>query len=296
MLSGLPRDRFPQSEIDRLLRARVLIEERKLDMWGVCPHCDCDLDARPIRQVGDELRACCPYNHKEDVILTPEDLEVFSVDPERLAAHIGASGGLVGEVVQIADGVWSIGVAPSGVAVILCSALESLKVPGTILAIRAVAAGHSVAIVGCDPDPETILRVREAGFVFLDLTEVFRTGGDGRDQLSIDIAQGSPDAVRLVIHRATQSAVLDGRRLDLPVQPFALLQLLAEQVFERDPVVATQTVEMELRRAPREIVRDLRRALVACGLDEATAESLVRSARGRGYRLGLEPSEVVIEP
>ena len=45
-----------------------------------------------------------------------------------------------------------------------------------------------------------------------------------------------------------------------------------------------------------EIARDLRNALVSSGMPEAQAKSLVATVRARGYRLGLAPAEVVIEP
>ena len=45
-----------------------------------------------------------------------------------------------------------------------------------------------------------------------------------------------------------------------------------------------------------EIARDLRNALISSGMPEAQAKSLVATVRERGYRLGLAPAEVVIEP
>lgn len=54
-VSGRALGRFPERSVERLLRARVLIETRKADTWSVCQQCDCGLDARPIRRVGDEF-------------------------------------------------------------------------------------------------------------------------------------------------------------------------------------------------------------------------------------------------
>jgi DNA-binding response OmpR family regulator len=89
--------------------------------------------------------------------------------------------------------------------------------------------------------------------------------------------------------------VLDGRRLDLAPQMFALFRMLVERSVQRDPVLKAQEIEAQFQRTPREIVRDLRRALVTCGLTEKEVETLVGTVRSRGYRLGLAPSEVVIE-
>ena len=47
-ISGRALSRFPANDIERLLRAQVLIEERKADTWSVCAECDCGLDARPV--------------------------------------------------------------------------------------------------------------------------------------------------------------------------------------------------------------------------------------------------------
>ncbi len=55
-ISGRALRRFPEREVERLLRARVLIEHSKADSWSVCAHCECGLDVRPIRKIGDELR------------------------------------------------------------------------------------------------------------------------------------------------------------------------------------------------------------------------------------------------
>ena len=118
-ISGRALRRFPEREIDRLLHARVLIEHRRAESWSVCAHCDCSLDARPIRQVGSELRACCPHDASEDVALTEDDLRVFGIDPERLAAQIAACGALSDLPAPVADGLWSLGASPAGMAVML---------------------------------------------------------------------------------------------------------------------------------------------------------------------------------
>ena len=78
-ISGRALGRFPASEVERLLRAQVLLEERRSDTWSVCAECDCGLDARPVEQLGDAFRACCPHDQAEDVILQKDDLRRFSV-------------------------------------------------------------------------------------------------------------------------------------------------------------------------------------------------------------------------
>ncbi|NJO54682.1 MAG: hypothetical protein HC829_07455 [Bacteroidales bacterium] len=92
-ISGRALRRFSEGETERLLRARVLIEHGRADSWSVCAHCDCGLDARPIRQVGDSLRACCPYDAAADTVLDEQDIRRFGIDPDRLAGQIAASAG-----------------------------------------------------------------------------------------------------------------------------------------------------------------------------------------------------------
>ena len=56
-----------------------------------------------------------------------------------------------------------------------------------------------------------------------------------------------------------------------------------------------QEFEAQFQRTLRVIIRDLRRALVTCGLTEKAVETLVETVRSHGYCLGLAPPEVAIE-
>jgi len=294
-LSGRALRRFPEGEVDRLLRARVLIERRKADNWPVCAHCDCGLDARPVRLVGGELRACCPDDPAEDMILEDGDLRRFGIDAGQLAAQIAASGALAGSVSTVVDGVWRIGNTPADGLLMLCDDAERLEAPGVILAMKSAAAPRPVTVIAIEPDPALALRLREAGIDVVSLADAVRKGADGVDRLVMDSARGSKGTARLVLHRRAQSAVLDGRRLDLPPQMFTLFKMFVERSLQRDPVLKSQEIEAQFQRTPREIVRDLRKALVVSGLAEETAEALIQTVRTRGYCLGLAPSAAVIE-
>ena len=135
-ISGRALSRFPANDIERLLRAQVLIEEQKADTWSVCAECDCGLDARPVEQSDDAFRACCPHDQSEDVILQKDDLRRFSVDVDRLVARIAASGNLGGAVIRIADDVWLLGETPSGHAVFLSIDADNLVTPGAVMAMQ----------------------------------------------------------------------------------------------------------------------------------------------------------------
>jgi len=294
-ISGQALKRFPEREVERLLRARVLVEQRKVDTWSVCAHCDCDLDARPIRRINGQLRVCCPHDYAEDVVLDEGDILRFMLDPDKLAEMISAAGSLSGQTSRLVDELWFLGEAPAGIAVSLCSDHGVFRSPGTLLALKAASGQLPVRVIICDPDQALILRLCGAGIEPSPISEMLIPGPDGRERLVIEPVPTTKAAIRLVVRRSIQAAILDGRALSIPTQPFVLLHMLAEQVSLRDPVVPNQTIERELGRAPREIIRDLRLALVANGLTKAQAEALVKVARNRGYALGLNAGEVALE-
>lgn len=294
-ISGLALRRFPEREVDRLLRARALIEHPKADSWSVCTHCDCGIDVRPIRQICDELRACCPHDAAEDVVLEDDDLKRFGIDAGRLAGQISVSAGLAGAVSAVVDGVWTIGSFPADRVLMLCDDAHRLEVPGTILMMKSAASPRPVTVICNEPETALVLRLREAGIDVRALADVIKADREGVDRLILDDGCIPTGGVRLVLHRQGQFAVLDGRRLDLAPQMFALFGMLVERSVQRDPVLKTQEIEAQFQRTPREIVRDLRKTLVTCGITEESAEALVETVRTRGYRLGFAPSEVAIE-
>ena len=73
---------------------------------------------------------------------------------------------------------------------------------------------------------------------------------------------------------ARQPAMLDGGRLDLTPQMFALLRIIAEQARQSDRVLCKETIDAQTGRPANEIVRDLRKALFGCGLSQAPARGL----------------------
>jgi hypothetical protein len=292
-ISGRALGRFPASDVERLLRVQVLIEERKADTWSVCAECDCGLDARPVEQSDDAFRACCPHDQAEDVILQKDDLRRFSVDVDRLVARIAASGNLGGAVARVADGLWLLGDTPSGHTVVLSFDADNLVAPGAVMAIKAAVGPKPIMAILHDLSATIAVRLREVGIEPREIATVFKAGMDGRERLVLDPPSSVP---RLVVKLSAQSVTLDGRRLDLPTQMFALFRLLIEQSVKRDPVLKKQDIETQMGRPANEIARDLRNAIVSSGMPEAQAKSLVATVRARGYRLGLDPAEVVIEP
>ena len=79
---------------DRLLKARVLVEQAPLEDWDLCNGCECGMLVRPIRPHGDRFRADCPLDPARDVILEKNDLRVFEIGVAVLMHKIASAAGL----------------------------------------------------------------------------------------------------------------------------------------------------------------------------------------------------------
>ena len=303
-LSGRALRRFPEGEVERLLRARVLIERRKADNWPVCAHCDCGLDARPVRHVGEELRACCPLDAAEDVILEDGDLRRFGIDPGRLAARIAASDGLAGSVSAVVDGVWAIGTTPSGVAVVLCSDLAPLDSPGTVLAIKSAVDGATAVVIGHDFGAPLVLRLEEAGLSAVELGEALDSDADRllTDRLRKAARPASPAAglqaasePRLQIFRGRRILRFDGRDVVLSMVGFDALVGAAEKVIAGEVMLTYQELHsLTNRSGHRDVLKEIRDQLEQHGITRKDAFALVKTKHGRGVTIGLSADDIVI--
>lgn len=306
-VSGRALRRFPEREVERLLRARVLIEQRKADSWSVCAHCDCGLDARPIRMVGDELRACCPNDAAEDLVLDKQDLKRFNIGPEKLAARIAASRGISGTVDQIVEGIWSVGTTPSGVAVVLCCAAHLLEAPGTLLAIKVAVGGDRAILIAHEFGAQVVIRLKEAGFSTAEIRDVLIPDNTGSERLELDrlvvAARSTANVVganpapeqRLQIFRARRVLRLDGRDIVLSMTGFEAFSGAAEKVVAGEVMLTYQELHSRTNRAShRDVMNELRDQLESHGLSRAEAFDLVKTVRGRGMTIGLAKSDIDI--
>ncbi|WP_420394237.1 hypothetical protein [Acuticoccus sp.] len=292
-VSGRALRRFPDGEVERLLRVRVLIEHRRADTWPVCTHCDCGLDARPIRTVGDALRACCPYDPDEDEVLAGGDVRRFAIEPDRLARAIAASGGLIGGVSTVDEGIWLLGRTPAGRAVVACLDTQLLFGPGTALALKSVAAGDPVSVLATECGPADGLWLTEMGFAAHALVDVMEREEADVERLRVERLSPTAGPTRLVLDLIASAITFDGQVIDLPPQMFSAFRMLAEQVDQRDPVLRSQETEHRFDREARGVMRDLRKAIARC-LSSEDADRLVETVRNRGYRVGLDPSEMIL--
>lgn len=306
-VSGRALRRFPEREVDRQLRARVLVERRKADTWPVCAHCDCGIDARPIRDVDGELRACCPFDANEDVVLEPADLRRFGIDADRLVAAIAASGELTGEVTRIGVGIWLAGIASTGRAIVLCRDTALLDAPGTILTIQVAAGRAPVTAIADMFAVTTALRLREAGVDAIDIGEAMIADGTGTDRLAPERIAGSvthavtandsamPATARLQTSRSHRSVRLDGRDFILSLTEFDCFIGAAEKVATGQVMLTYQEIYALTNRASlRDVINELRDKFQKQGLSRQQAFNLVRTVHGRGLTIGLPGHEIDI--
>ena len=291
-VSGRLLRRFPEAEINKLLRARILIEDRKIDSWGTCAHCDCGYDARMIQEIDGKLVACCPLDPSQDVILEPNDLTRYLINGEQLIAAIAAAGKLTETPAVISAGLWSMGKAATGRSIFLCRSPRDVFVPGISMLLKSLAGGTSPIVVFDEIDQASGIRLRDMEIDVHNVSEVLRADGNGGEMISFDGLLPPRDRVRLIIDRSIPSVMLDGRVLDMSVQMVAVLVLLAEQACRRDPIIKKQIIEAETGRPPNEVIRDLRKALMAPGAPASTAKELIATVHGVGYRLGLAPDAI----
>jgi hypothetical protein len=294
LLTGRLVRRCAGPDLRRLLNRRILVEQTKVDVWSVCHHCDCGLDGRPIREIEGKSVACCPHDPGADEVLEPEDRERFAIRPAALVHAVAAASGLA-EPKEVMPGIWRLGALPSGRLVLLAINRKPLEPPGAILSIQSAISGATAAIILPQIEVADQLRLREAGLHPVLMSDCILDNSAGCGVIDAQRLEPSDAIPRLFADLARQTVRLDGRHLDLPPQMFALFRILVEQARTRDPLVRKQEIEARTGRPANEIIRDLRRSLVACGLGPDAAEALIVTVRPRGYRLGLSASEISIE-
>jgi hypothetical protein len=282
---------------ERLLSRRVIVEDACLTEWDVCGRCDCGLASRPIRSVGDErFRAECPLDRRHDADLTEDDLRVYRVGAPELAALIGGVAGIGEAPTQLIHGLWQLGTLPSGRSVFL--ALNVAAVAGETIAaiLRQAAPGQEVTILAPAIPASAAMRLRNAGLHLIETLSVMVpvTGAFGT---TIDPASLSPEPAPASLRVRTGAAEVHWmeRSVILSHQLFPVFQRLLEKALMRDQVASGSLVEGTTGREAKDLIRELRAAFVAAGFTKAEAETLFVTVRGRGYRLGIPATGIVID-
>jgi len=297
ILTGEMARPFLGPAFDRLLARRIVIEDAPLTEWEVCDRCDCGLASRRIRSAGDKrFRAECPLERRQDVDLTEDDLRVYRVGGPALASAISAAAGFSESPHQLVDGLWQLGTLPSGRIVFL--ALEPAALTGGTIAatLRQAAQGQDVTILGPALPPSAALRLREAGFHLVEpvsvMVPVLSSFGVAIDPASLSPA---PATATLRVRTGTAEVRWAGRSVILSHQLFPLFHRLLEKALTRDQVASGSHIEGTTGREAKDLIRELRAAFVAAGFTKAETEALIVTVRGRGYRLGVPASGIVID-
>lgn len=297
ILTGAVARPFQGPLFERLLSRRVIVEDARLTAWDVCDRCDCGLASRPIRSVdGEQFRAECPLDRAQDVNLTEDDLLVYRVEAAGLASVIGAAAGFKDAPSQLVEGLWQLGALPSGRVVFLSFEAAALTSEAIVATLRQAAQGRDVTILVPAIPPAAAKRLRDACFLIVETVSVMVpvAGGFG---VAIDPATLSPPPGPGSLRVRSASAEVEwlGRSVVLSHQLFPVFQRLLAKAKTRDQVASGPEVEGTTGREAKDLIRELRAALVAAGFTKPEAETLIVTARGRGYRLGVPAPGIQID-
>ena len=281
---------------DRMLAKRVLVEQAPLSDWDVCDACECGLPCRPIRKAGDAFRAECPFDHRQDIELTKDDVRVFRIGAEGLASVIGAAAGFRAAPKLAAEKVWRLGDTPSGRAVFLALESAALTGDGIIASLRQAAQGSDITILAPELPAEAVRRHHDAGFHVIETLAV-QWGASNSLGAAIDVAALAPVPLAPVlrVRRAMAEVQWDGRSVILSRQIFPVFERLLEKALSCDQVASGSHVEGATGREARDLIRELREALKAAGFTDAESKALILTVRNRGYRLGVQSSRIDVD-
>ena len=296
ILSGAEARPFYGPAFDRLLARRLLEEQAPLSEWDVCDGCECGRLSRPIRAVGDRFRADCPLDPREDVILDEDDLRVFRIAAEPLAREIAAAAGFREAPSEIATGLWHLGTTSSGRAVFLAFARATVLREGLTLYIQHARGGAPATLLAPELTTAEEFRIAEAGVHVAAMTACLLPADGGLGfRFHADLLEPAAAAPRVRISQSSGTIELDGITATLSPQLFPVFLALAEKARSGDPVLTTFDIEQRTGREARDMIRELRRAFVAAGMERRRAAELIPNVRSRGWRLALEPADILID-
>jgi hypothetical protein len=283
-------------EFDRQLAHGILIEQRPTDEWDVCLDCDCGRTHRPIQRIDGQLIATCAFDRAQDVRLDDLDLRSFLIDRAAMVRTIADASGFAPPS-ELGKDLWHLGSTAGPRGVFLAFSGEACSQPGIISLMQRTSGSAAPMVLAPDLPIADRVALADVGFTILVTEDCI---GDTEDpwRLDLTLPTGSHETEpRLVILRSRMIAVLDGRELSLPQQPFDLLVLLAEAALGRGRHVKQQEIERVFRgRSPADLVRDLRKALGTNGKTQNERRSehpiVVMRRSPTRYALALAPGEI----
>lgn len=102
-----------------------------------------------------------------------------------------------------------------------------------------------------------------------------------------------PPALR--VKRSTGEIQWSNRSVILSPQLFRVFERLLEKAQSCDQVASVSCIEGTTSREARDLIRELRDAFKAAGFTDAESKAMIVTVRGRGYRLDVPASAIVIE-
>lgn len=296
ILPGALARPFYGPAFDRLLAKRVLVEQAPLADWDVCDSCECGSPCRPIRKARDGYRADCPLDPCRDVVLSENDLRVFRIDGAALASALAMAAGLSGPVRSVADGVWKIGETPSGRGVFLALEASALAADGIASTLRKAAKRQEITVLAPSLPADVENRLNDAGFHLVETLEALvpASGGFGA---AFDVSALTPVSETPTLHVRTAVAEVrwGHRSVILSHQLFPVFQRLLEKALSRDPVASGPHIEGTTGREAKDLIRELRDAFKAVGFTDGETKALITTVRGRGYKLDVPASDIVVD-
>jgi DNA-binding response OmpR family regulator len=138
--------------------------------------------------------------------------------------------------------------------------------------------------------------LRNAGFHLVETLSVMVPVASGFGA-TIDPESLCPAPATASLRVRTEAAEVHwmGRSVVLSHQLFPVFQRLLEKALSRDQAASSAHVEGSTGREAKDLIRELRAALVAAGFTKAEAETLIVTVRGRGYRLGIPANSIMVD-
>lgn len=299
ILTGSEAKRHFGGGFDALLAERLIVEQAPATDWPTCRSCECGMDARPIQNYSGRLVAACPLDASMDQDLDDDDLRSFAIDVLAVVTRIARDTGLSSPE-MVADGVWFLGVAPTGRAIFLAPSLAACRQPGLVPVLQARAREAPVTIVTAMLPPAE-RRLADAGFHSAPIQDVLRDHTDGFFGLALErLVPVSNVAPRLVLNKSARDAIVEGKAASLSPRSFKVLWLLAEAATTDGRVVTRFEIEERVwgstvvsKQAAADAVRGLRAELGRGGRSQ-TGPTLILTRQTAGYQLDLRADQVLM--
>ncbi len=295
VLSGSAARPYYGPVFDRLLKARILVEQAPLEDWDLCNGCECGLLARPVRPFGDRFRADCPLDASRDVVLERDDLRVFEIGVAVLMGEIAIAAGFNQPPVEIIKGLWCLGDTRSGRGIYYGLNLASLDRGSLIAIVRQSKKTGRATIITQNASPAAKQWLQEAGIDHAKADDVVKPAenrpGFVFDHHALDAATGDPE---LIVQIKAAQIEWQGRSATFSHQIFPVFQRLLEKVGSRDAIASGPYLEDTTGREAKDLIRELRDQMKTAGFSDAESKILIKTARNRGYFLGVDAESISV--